>query len=131
MHKLHIEIAFIRFIIILQVLIDSKFKIDYCESTLHTMDHQKDISVQLHCQSNEKYEYCGIGNMTRDKTGVRENCNFSKSNISQSNSPVLTKGHCNKDEFLSQLGYGGILQSDYDCIIRIKLFNSLGKHAIK
>ena len=125
MHPSYIETTFIIFAITFNFSVESKFAIDFCESTIHTTKDEKDAYIQLHCQSNEKYEYCGIGNMT--KNAVRENCLFSKSKINQSNSLVLTDGRCNKDTFLSQLSFRGTQQSDINCIIGIKSFHNLGE----
>ena len=127
MHPSYIETTFIIVTIIFNFSVESKFAIDFCESTIHTNKDKNDTYIQLHCQSNEKYDYCGIGNMTQDGRGVRENCRFSKSKLNQSNSLVLTKGQCNKDTFLSQLIYRETLQSDIDCIIGIKSFDNLGE----
>ena len=127
MHPSYIETKFIIFVIIFNFSVESEFVIDFCESTIHTIKDKNDPYIQLHCQSNEKYEYCGIGNMTRQPTAVRENCNFRKSNSNQSNSLVITKGHCNKDTFLAQLSFRETPQSDIDCIIGIKSFDNLGE----
>ena len=60
-------------------------------------------------------------------TAVQDNCIFTKSNHSKSNLPVLAKGRCNKNEFLAQLSYDDMIQSDIDCTIKVKSFNKLGK----
>ena len=57
---------------------------------------------------------------------VDDHCAFYKSNISGSNSPVLEKERCDKERLLSHLSYGGILQSDVGCKIRIKHFDTQG-----
>ena len=124
MNRLYYEIFEFLFFISLQAVTESIFKINFCESTIHTNRGQNDFYILLHCQSNEKYESCDIGNLTL--TAVQDTCMFRKSNISQAPFPVLTKKHCRQDAFLSQLSYGGIPQSDVDCYLRIKSFDRLG-----
>ena len=126
MNLFYYEIALWLFFIHLQSMTESIFKIHFYESTLHTNHGQNGFYIQFHCQSNEKYKSCEIGNLTF--SAVQDTCMFRKSNISQAPFPVLMKDKCNKEIFLSQLSYGGIAQSNVDCKIRIKSFDRLGNY---
>ena len=117
----HIAVAFV--FLLCGRMSKLRFNITYWEETIHTSNTQH-IEMVLFSQSNEQYDSCEIGNMSN--TGVDQSCKFSKANLSRTVYPSFIKERCSTDSFIHQIGFSGIIKSDFICKLTIKWSDAIG-----
>lgn len=104
----------------------STFHLQFCEHTIQTNSNKRPI-LMLHCQSSDVYEYCKVGELSSKQ--VKQECKFSKTRFKKYGREYLLRENCDPDEFILGLSYGGIVQSNIDCKVRITELDRKGKLA--
>ena len=109
-----------------------QFHFQHCENAIQT-NHRKEPIIVLWCRSNKKFKYCSVGNVINNEQDISNSCKFQSTNYFSMNGPMfLEKLECNPESFILDIWYGGIKQSDLDCIVQLNPSHNKGlKIALK
>lgn len=111
--------------------VESSFGFQHCEHSIQT-NTNKEPEILLWCQSNDKYKYCSVGVMTGDRQAISKYCKFQKfKGFTKQGSQFLRKDECDPDVFTIDIWYGGIIQTDLDCQLKLRHFKIEGEYSIE
>ena len=97
----------------------------FCERTIHINSVTGRQEIRLYCQADSKYSECQIGNMLTSGN-INNSCTFFKSTHKPSGDEIFTKYQCTSKSLIEEIEYKGMVQSDTDCMLRIKKFDTAG-----
>ena len=97
----------------------------FCEDTIHINSGNSETEIMLSCQLGVKYSFCKIGKLSAIETD--QSCTFYKSTQISTGHQTFMKQKCTSEAFIEKIEYRGIVQSDFDCIFRIRNFDATGK----
>ena len=97
----------------------------FCEDTIHLNSDNSKTEIMLYCNLGVKYSFCQIGKLSPTK--IDQSCTFYIPTQRSWRDQTFVKHKCDSETFIESIGYKGIVQSDFDCIFRIKDIDAIGK----